>query len=234
MRILSYPTAFWGLPSMAVLGLGISLLVNQPNVEKNYQDYIKKTSIAYPFIQEIDSLDNCGNNLQSAGRELTSYVSSLPSNKNIPNLPGNARFAMVFVPHHVTTTHNPDVDKSLKYLDFARENISKIKFAKIKGLDNQIETVQNELKLTKKGKSQKFYEPQRQKIYNAEKMAREEMGRLENMTSTKIVDERRTLKNSKDNKNYLGMILTALGGVSTLMWGVWRILNRDEIEWGGF
>jgi hypothetical protein len=223
MRILSFPTAFWGLPSMAALGLGISLLANQPKVEKNYLDYIKKTSISYPLIQDIDSLDNSGDNLKSAEEELTYYCSKPYSEIYT----GNTTIISPAIYHY------PDVNDSLKDLSFARGNIGNIKFAdktKIKNLENKIGIVQEELSKIEKGKSESFYEPQRKEINYTEKMAEEEMRRLESLTSTKIVDERRTLRNKKENKNSLGMILTIFAGLSTFGWGFWRFLNINEID----
>jgi hypothetical protein len=211
MRILSYPTAFWGLPSMAVLGLGIGLLVNQPNVEKNYLDYIQRISVSYPTIQYIDSLDNSKENLQSAKKALTSY--SMGKN----------------------SAHSPNVEESLKYLNSAERNISNIvSKAKLNVLENKIGIVQNELKGIVKGKNQEYYAPQRNEISETEKIAGKELGRLESMTSRKIIDETKTLKNKKKESQSWGEWLTILAGFSTFMWGAWRVINGGFIKEDGF
>lgn len=211
MKKLTGSTKYLAMPSLLAGVVGVSLLGCSSYFSSKKENYIIEASITHPAIRQVDSLENSAENLGHSQKALTYYSRSPPFGLQVK----------------ILRDHSPDVDESLKKLSSARENLSySRKNNEIASLDNQIQTVYEELDKTARNKPESYYLEQIKQIQGLEDKAQEQRDRLKENVPSEIVQQRESLKSQADYSNMIGTGLGLLGLCGIVSYGVIKLFDK--------
>ncbi len=219
MKQFSDLTKYFGIPSLVSIALGGGLLWYSGNAENRYHYFIEETSRTIPIVRQVDSLDNTLDDLFDSEKALTRYMIK-------PQTIVSTGKTVTIIPE---IYHDPDVEESLDQLNSARENIRRGNFLdnyEVRTLDSQIRIIQNELAWIERGKSEKFYEPQRTEIEGLQEKAYSELESLKKEVPSHILEKRKFLMNRAESSSNAGEILGVLGLIGIVTYGLVKVMDR--------
>ena len=225
MQQVSGLTKYFGIPSLATLGLGGGLLAYSANANNRYEDFIEETYKTVPIVKELDATENTVNNLGHANQALTYYVISPQTITYIWQSDGT--FIPIINPE---VDHYPSVTESVGQLQAARSNIEQKDFSEkpqIKSMSTSIKEVQTELKeKAEKNKPESYYIPYRDKISGIKTRTEEHVAALRQEIPSNVLQVRDSLKSKQKTSSVAGWILSIFGGIGSSLYGAAKLFSR--------
>ncbi len=224
MQKVSGLTKYFGIPSLATLGIGGGLLAYSANASNKYENFIEETYKTVPMVKQLDATENTVANLGNANRALTYYMISPQTITYIYNSDGT--FIPIITPQ---ADHYPSTNESVNQLQSARNNIEQKDFSnkpEIQSMVVPLKKVQGELEKAEKSKPESYYILYRDKISGIKAHAEEHVTKLREEIPGDILQVRDSLRSKQKTSNAAGLLLSILGGICSSSYGAIKLFSR--------